>query len=373
MVLLYVLVSESVQDARKFDQLDPFNHPRERRELILDCLRRHERTADVEICTIPTATNDDGGHGEADFDAMYSGIHSKGLLELLRTGWSKWQKLGEDGQVPSAKLGEGVVPINMTLPRVSTERPSQRVLGQMGYYCTDNCTPLFAALYPELCADAAVLRFATQQVTTNAAAAAANVYYCLLTHPGHHAAYDSFGGYCYVNHVVALAAQHPGTAILDVDYHAGNGTISMCHDSKVGVNNDEDNTYVVSIHCDPDYDYPFHSGQADEHNIPLPPGTTWDSYEVALREALRRIQAFRPKCLVVSLGLDTYQGDPCAIRRAGFNMAGADYVKMGEVLAEMTDPSIPTYFVQEGGYRMDAVGTAACDVVITYAAARRRA
>jgi acetoin utilization deacetylase AcuC-like enzyme len=324
MVLLYVLVSESVDDALQFDQLDPFNHPRERRVLILDCLRRHEHAADVAIVTIPNA-------GDAAFDEMYGSIHSPGLLELLRTGWSKWQALGEDGQVPSAKLGTGIVPINMPLPRVSTERPSQHVLGQMGYYCTDNCTPLFSALYQEVCADASVLSFATSppaEMTTKKVVLPGAVYYCLLTHPGHHAAYDSFGGYCYVNHVVALA-QEPGTAILDVDYHAGNGTISMCHDTKVGLTGDN-RVCVVSIHCDPDYDYPFHSGSADEQNIPLPPGTTWDNgYEAALKEALRRIQAFAPKRLVVSLGLDTHVGDPCAIRRAGFNMAGHDYVKNG--------------------------------------------
>jgi acetoin utilization deacetylase AcuC-like enzyme len=360
MVLVHVLVSESVEDALRFDQLDQFNHPRERRGLILDCLRAHAAAADIEIATIPNA-------GDEAFHEMFGKIHSPGLLELLRTGWSKWETLGEAGQVPSAKLGEGIVPINMPLPRVSTERPSQNVLGQMGYYCTDNCTPLFAALYPELCADASVLRFAKSHEKRSPMGA---VYYCLLTHPGHHAAYDSFGGYCYVNHVVALASSSdPGTtAILDVDYHAGNGTISMCQQQDTTENG---KVCVVSIHCDPDFDYPFHSGWADEQNIPLPPGTTWENgYEEALKEALRRIQAFQPKRLVVSLGLDTYRGDPCAIRRAGFNMEGEDYVKMGQLLAEMIDSSIPTYFIQEGGYRMDAVGKAACDVVVTYAKRR---
>jgi acetoin utilization deacetylase AcuC-like enzyme len=99
---------------------------------------------------------------------------------------------------------------------------------------------------------------------------------------------------------------------------------------------------------------------------------------------------------VVSLGLDTHKGDPCAIRRAGFELEGNDYSDMGELIgrslaattmhangsrnstgeveAETTASSeagsstpdtpssrIPLIVVQEGGYKMDKVPSAAAD------------
>jgi acetoin utilization deacetylase AcuC-like enzyme len=76
--------------------------------------------------------------------------------------------------------------------------------------------------------------------------------------------------------------------------------------------------------------------------------------------------------LIVSLGLDTHLGDPCAIRRAGFGLAGDDYRKMGTLMAEKIQNHIPTVFVQEGGYRMDKIADAAADVVISFAQRRNQ-
>lgn len=104
--------------------------------------------------------------------------------------------------------------------------------------------------------------------------------YAVTTHPGHHASSDSFGGYCYINHA-AMAARYLQTeydfakvAVLDVDYHAGNGTVSIFYC--------DPSVLTISIHCDPDVEYPFNSGWADQTgaadglgstlNIPLPPG-----------------------------------------------------------------------------------------------------
>ena len=199
------------------------------------------------------------------------------------------------------------------------------------------------------------------------------VVYAMPTHPGHHAAYDSFGGYCYLNQV-AYAARllqdrvGPKVAVLDVDYHAGNGTAAIFYD--------DPNVLVVSIHCDPDYDYPFHSGFSDQTgsgegigatlHLPLPPKTSWDSYEKALQLALDRIREFGALATVVSLGLDTHDGDPCTIRRAGFCLSGEDYTHMGRSIASGLSDG-PVIFVQEGGYRMDEIGNAASNVVLGYA------
>ena len=99
---------------------------------------------------------------------------------------------------------------------------------------------------------------------------------------------------------------------------------------------------VVSIHCHPDHDYPFHSGFEDETGagdakgttlmLPLLPQATWNEYQVALTKAMETIQEFGAEALVVSMGLDTHDQDPCAIRRAGFKLSGKDYLEMGKLI-----------------------------------------
>ena len=146
--------------------------------------------------------------------------------------------------------------------------------------------------------------------------------------------------------------------------HCGNGTASIFYE--------DPSVLVVSIHCHPDHDYPFHSGFEDETgagkgkgatlHLPLLPGTTWKEYNPALETAMKKVQSFGAEALVVSMGLDTHDGDPCAIRRAGFAMSGKDYVEMGQWIGSYA-PKIPILVIQEGGYRMDKVPGAASDVL----------
>jgi acetoin utilization deacetylase AcuC-like enzyme len=153
--------------------------------------------------------------------------------------------------------------------------------------------------------------------------------------------------------------------------HVGNGTASIfCEDPSV---------LVISIHCHPDYDYPFHSGFYDERgagegtgatlHLPLLPGTTWKEYGPDLDTALQTISEFGAQALVLSMGLDTHEGDPCAVRRAGFRLSGVDYLEMGRRIGAACGGGgvkIPTVVIQEGGYRMDKVPGAAADVLCGY-------
>ena len=118
--------------------------------------------------------------------------------------------------------------------------------------------------------------------------------------PGHHAAADSFAGYCYLNNA-AIAAQAwtdrgARVAIIDVDYHHGNGTQQIFYD--------RDDVLFVSLHADPAFEYPFFLGFADERgwgagedctrNFPLPAGTEWDAYAAALDRCARGRRASSP-------------------------------------------------------------------------------
>jgi len=101
-------------------------------------------------------------------------------------------------------------------------------------------------------------------------------------------------------------------AVLDIDYHHGNGTQDIFWE--------DDRVLTISIHCDPRADYPYFVGFADEIgggagtgcnlNVPLPPRTNGAGYLEALELALDRIHLFDPWALVIAAGFDTYDGDP---------------------------------------------------------------
>jgi acetoin utilization deacetylase AcuC-like enzyme len=178
--------------------------------------------------------------------------------------------------------------------------------------------------------------------------------YALCRPPGHHAAAGACGGYCYLNNA-ALAAERllsegarprgRTVAVLDLDIHHGNGTQDVFYASP--------EVLYCSIHGDPEWAYPPHTGFAREtgtgpgagftFNQPLPKGTAWPDYEVALGGALDRIAGFAPAYLVLSQGFDTFEGD----RWGGFLLGAEHYRRIGERLGGL---GVPVLVVLEGGY-----------------------
>ena len=172
-----------------------------------------------------------------------------------------------------------------------------------------------------------------------------------------HATVNYCGGYCYLNNT-ALATQSLldggaiKVAVLDVDYHHGNGTQSIFYE--------RNDVLTISLHADPSLEYPYFLGYADEPgagvghgfniNYPLPFGTDWKTYEVALIDAINQVQRFEPDALVVALGLDTFAGDPTT----HFGIETEDYVRMGRAIASLGPQ---TLVVLEGGYSLDHIGT----------------
>ena len=117
--------------------------------------------------------------------------------------------------------------------------------------------------------------------------------------PGHHAEHDRMGGFCYFNNAVIAAHELLSAgrvAILDVDYHHGNGSQHLTYDRR--------DILYVSLHADPRWAYPGFSGTAVERgsgegegfnlNYPLWPGTAIDDYAATLAGACERIAAFAP-------------------------------------------------------------------------------
>ena len=191
--------------------------------------------------------------------------------------------------------------------------------------------------------------------------------FSLCRPPGHHAATAAMGGYCYLNNA-AIAVQYlvdqgrARVAILDVDYHHGNGTQEIFYS--------RGDVLFLSLHADPRVEYPYFLGYADErgagaglgftHNYPLPHGTTWEAYGPALDDACAKVEAFRPDALVVSLGVDTYEHDPIS----QFRLRTEDFPKIG---ARIAAARAPTLFVMEGGYAVEDIGVNAVNVLTGFA------
>lgn len=251
-------------------------------------------------------------------------------------------------------------------------RPPRELPLRAGYFCIDTFTPINGNAYPaaERAVDCA-LTAASQLVGGRRFA------YALIRPPGHHAERHAFGGFCYFNNAAVAAnylSRYGTVAVIDVDYHHGNGTQDIFYDRR--------DVLTVSLHGHPSFAYPYFSGFADEEgigagagfnlNIPLPEALSAEGYRRALGRALRRVEQFRPDFFVVAAGFDTASGDPTG----SWSNRAADFVRIGKMVGGL---GLPTLVVQEGGYRVRTLGVNArsffaglVEGASTQAAARRR-
>ena len=278
-------------------------------------------------------------HAEAELHT----VHDPAYVEFLRTAYTRWQADGRDGSM---------LPSGFPARSLRQDRVPDGINGAMGYYAFDAGTPIVAGTWEAAFAAARCALTAAALVSEGARSA-----YALCRPPGHHAARSVYGGYCYLNNA-ALAAQalrdagSARVAILDIDYHHGNGTQDIFWA--------RGDVHFTSIHGTPDTEYPYFLGYADEtgvgegagctRNFPLPRGTGWDTYAAALEEAMAGLRAFAPDALVVSLGVDAFEHDPIS----SFRLSSAHFADIGHRIAAA---GWPTVLVQEGGYAVDDIGT----------------
>ncbi len=283
----------------------------------------------------PTETPADRG------EAPILAVHDAAYVGFLKEAPRLWQEAGRPGDaIPYAFPIRGRRPLRL-----------DRVDALLGAHAFDATTPITADTWRSAYASAQSALAATQAVLDGERAA-----FALCRPPGHHAGADYCGGYCHLN-VAAIAAQAARdagverVAILDIDYHHGNGTQDIFY-ARADV-------FYASVHADPKRDYPFYWGHADETgegaglgttlNLPLPHGTSRDAFRAAQARALEAIAAFDPGLLVVSFGADTWEGDPIS----QFALTTPDYAVLAGDIAARGWPSV---IVMEGGYAVDALG-----------------
>jgi len=251
------------------------------------------------------------------------------------------------------KACENVPPGKSVYPYVfpirNRARPPREVPLRAGYYCIDTFTPLNANAYR-------AARGAVDCAMTGAECLldGSRAAYALVRPPGHHAEYEAFGGFCYFNSAAIAAhhlSKHGKVALLDIDYHHGNGAQDIFYRRK--------DVLTISIHGHPRHSYPYFSGFEDERgdgdgrgynvNLPQPENIDGERYRKVLSGALERVRRFEPQFLVLALGLDTAKGDPTG----SFLLMTRDFRENGRMIGALR---LPTLVVQEGGYKTQTLG-----------------
>ncbi len=283
----------------------------------------------------PLARPDDRG------EAPIRAVHDAAYLAFLRTAAERWRAEGRAGDA-----------IGYAWPIVARRAVAlERIDALLGRYTMDAGTPLTPDSWT-----ASYWSAQSALAAASAAVSSAGRAFALCRPPGHHAGRDYAGGYCHLN-AVAIAAQAAidggagRVAILDIDYHHGNGTQDIFWR--------RGDVFFASLHADPATDFPFYWGHSDERgagegegatlNLPLPRGTALIGFRRALARALDAVARFGPDLLLVSFGADTWIGDPLG----HFALASEDY---GPIARDIAGGGWPTAVVLEGGYALDALG-----------------
>ena len=286
-------------------------------------------------------------HGAQPIEA----VHDRGLVQFLESAWQERQAV-----LPASQL----IPDTLLHPAVregmGPPPEPQGVEGRLGYWTFETCTPIVAGTYAAARSAVDVALTAADLVLAGDRAA-----YGLCRPPGHHAPRRAFGGYCYFNNAAIAAeyvAQRTGepVAVLDVDYHHGNGTQQIFFA--------REDVLFVSLHADPHRAYPYFAGFADEtgpargwaqrSTCPSPRASPMRTSCQHLDRALDRVDRFRSDWLVVSLGFDTHANDPLG----DFELSSEVYFEVGRRVAALGSRML---IVQEGGYYLPDLGQNARD------------
>jgi acetoin utilization deacetylase AcuC-like enzyme len=272
-------------------------------------------------------------------------VHDGGYINFLASCWTEW--LAAEPEVAASPEGHTFLPATFALRRQT--RPTSSLRGRGGYYIMDLSACITAGTYQAALASANCAMSAASSIVNGQSSA-----FGLCRPPGHHAGKDYAAGYCFINNAAVAAnwlSSKGKVAVLDVDYHAGNGTQDIFYE--------RNDVLTVSIHGDPDFEYPHYIGFADEtgagaglgfhKNLPLPKGTGDNDYLAALDEALTIIRKFAPKYLVLSAGTDAFDGDPLGM----FRLTRSGFAEIGKRIAGL---NLPTAIIMEGGYANEALG-----------------
>ena len=272
-------------------------------------------------------------------DPIYA-VHDPDYIDFLGSCWTEWLD-------SSPKDSSVLLPATFALRR-HPQKPTS-LLGRAGYYMMDLSASIVEGTFEAALASSRCALSAAQDVSSGARSA-----FALCRPPGHHAGKDYAGGYCFINNASVAAnwlSSKGKVALLDIDYHCGNGTQDIFYDRS--------DVLTISIHADPNFEYPHFWGHANEtgtgaglrfhKNFPLEKGTDDAQYLSTLEEALSLIRKFEPEYLALSAGMDIYAEDPLGtIKVTTYGISD-----IGKRISAL---DLPTVIIMEGGYANEVLG-----------------
>lgn len=276
-------------------------------------------------------------------------IHDPDFVKFLKDCYTLWEKqFGSNGFATAYTFGM----------RGMDQKPNSSVHSMLSCYTFDVCVPFVDGTWKAINSSKDVALTGAKLIIGGERS-----IFSLCRPPGHHASKDLAGGYCYLNNA-AIAAQYyldhgaNKVAILDIDYHHGNGSQNIFYERA--------DVLFTSLHCRPEDEYPFLLGYQNEtglgagenfnFNFPMPLGTTYTVWEQALVCAITKIKKYAPEVIVVSLGVDTFIDDPVG----GFKLLSEDFLDIGKKISQLRRP---THFVMEGGYAKAELGINVSNVI----------
>ena len=273
-------------------------------------------------------------------------VHDKDYVDFMQVAWEMWQ---------AEKFAGEAIPTTWPARRMS-QRVPEFIEGKLGYYAMAAETSISEGTWEAAYWSAQVALTGAAELRAAGLRAGDSGVFALCRPPGHHSALDMYGGYCFLNNA-AIAAQSfldngaDRVAIVDVDFHHGNGTQDIFYK--------RNDVLFVSLHGDPSDAFPHFLGYSDETgegegvgfnlNYPMKPATGFEEWRGALADALGRVSKFAPDALVISLGVDTFENDPISF----FKLKSDDFISYGKDISNL---QLPTLFVMEGGYDIDEIG-----------------
>jgi acetoin utilization deacetylase AcuC-like enzyme len=346
---------------------------------------------------VKTTTFDSNSAFGQELFQILSSTHDAGYLHHLEHSHPSWVREGLIDQ------GESILPecfpfSNST--RVSGEdehpTPPKDIFARAGFYAFDMSTGICAETYRSAIASANLAFGGVTILFPETQRPQHSTVFALCRPPGHHCDTRRAGGYCYINNAVVAVetfrkthhrhhpqpaptstsppdqnpSSHPSSsephiAILDLDFHHGNGTQEAFYS--------DPNVLYISIHGQDEY--PYYTGRATETgageavgtnlNLPLPAGSTVQQYVEKLDLGLNALASFKPDFIVLSLGFDTFHLDPLG----SFKIETEDYANIAERVrkrlkalpmdvggGDSSREVIPCLILMEGGYVIEKLG-----------------
>ncbi|KAH8921241.1 acetylpolyamine aminohydrolase [Atractiella rhizophila] len=326
-------------------RLHPYMESPDRIKAILDALTLRSTVS----FTFHKLSDQEVEERRSDVVELLGNVHSEQYLAWLENGW------GEAKDKGLVADGDSFFPETFLHQKLMTEHGGRfrlhmlSPIAKAGLFSFDLSAPLTedtwkSAFASAVCAHQAALSLLSPDSPGSA--------FALIRPPGHHAATQLMGGYCFINNAClayyALRKASPDckVGIVDIDYHGGNGTMSVLEG--------EEDVFYLSLNGEGDYPYftnlPGETEDGRRINIALPQGTTDADYLHNLSWGLEKLSAFSPDFIIVSLGVDTAASDP--IQDVVY-LSQDCYPQIGQQIKGLGKKTV---FLMEGGYDLKSIG-----------------